>query len=177
LISEGININVTLLFAVEAYEKAAHAYLEGLTDYAAKGGDLSQRRQRGQLLCQPHRCGGRWLDRKEAQGPRPPMREVGSRFSAKLPSPMRSWHLWPSRRFTKAPPGKAVEPKGAQKQRLLWASTGGKNPAYRDTRYVEELIGPETVNTIPPGDLQRLPRSRQGAREPDSKTSRVHRPR
>jgi len=47
----------------------------------------------------------------------------------------------------------ALEEKGAQKQRLLWASTGTKNPTYRDTLYVEELIGPETVNTIPPATL------------------------
>jgi transaldolase / glucose-6-phosphate isomerase len=57
------------------------------------------------------------------------------------------------REICASPRWKALEEKGAQKQRLLWASTGTKNPTYRDTLYVEELIGPETVNTIPPATL------------------------
>ena len=61
---------------------------------------------------------------------------------------------------------------GAQTQRLLWASTGTKNPHYRDVLYVEELIGPDTVNTDPAGDARRVPRSRASAREPDRRPRR-----
>ena len=56
--------------------------------------------------------------------------------------------------------------KGARVQRLLWASTGTKNKDYSDVLYVEELIAPDTVNTVPPATHGCLPRSRQGAREP-----------
>ena len=62
--------------------------------------------------------------------------------------------------------GGAGQAKGAQTQRVLWASTGTKNPSYRDVVYVEELIGPATVNTVPPGHVRRLPRPRQAAAEP-----------
>ena len=70
LIGEGININVTLLFAQEVYEKVAEAYIAGLEDLAARGGNLKQDGQRGQLLHQPHRHPGRFHAQRQTEGDR-----------------------------------------------------------------------------------------------------------
>ena len=68
------------------------------------------------------------------------------------------------------PRWKALAAKGAQTQRVLWASTSTKNKNYRDVIYVEELIGPDTVNTLPPATLECIPRSRQAAPESDRRS-------
>jgi len=149
LISEGININVTLLFSVGAYEKVAHAYLEGLADYAAKGGDLSHVASVASFFVSRIDVAVDALIKQKQNG--------SSTAPAKLESLLGKAAIANAKlaslafkEIYKSPAWAALATKGAQKQRLLWASTGGKNPAYRDTLYVEELIGPETINTIPP---------------------------
>ena len=152
LISEGINVNVTLLFAQEAYEEVARAYIAGLEKRAAQGGDLQPRGQRGQLLHQPHRHGDRRPAYPAARdGQRPPANKALLRSlmgkvaiaNAKL-TYQRYQEMFRGARW------QALADQGAQTQRPLWASTSTKNPAYRDVIYVEELIGPDTVNTMPP---------------------------
>ena len=169
LISEGINVNVTLLFAQEAYEQVAEAYISR----AGRGlrqarGRPRPRRQRGQLLHQPHRLADRRDAGGAAQGAR--RRHGAARCSrassARSRSPTPSSPTSATRSSSRRRAGSALAARGAQTQRLLWASTSTKNPLYRDVIYVEELIGPDTVNTIPPGHLRRLPRSRPRAPEP-----------
>jgi len=149
LIGEGININVTLLFAVEAYEKVAYAYIEGLAAYAAKGGDLSSVASVASFFVSRIDSLVDGLLDKKLKEPNADAAKlkplVGATAIANAKLAYAAY-----KKILASPQWKAVEPKGAQKQRLLWASTGVKNPEYRDTRYVEELIGPETVNTIPP---------------------------
>jgi transaldolase/glucose-6-phosphate isomerase len=151
LISEGININVTLLFSVGAYEKVAHAYLQGLADYAAKGGDLSHVASVASFFVSRIDVAVDALLKEKQNGSagHPELQSLMGKAAianAKLAS-------LAFKEIYDSPAWAALATKGAQKQRLLWASTGGKNPAYRDTLYVEELIGPETVNTIPPATL------------------------
>ena len=149
MISEGRNINVTLIFSLERYQEVMDAYLAGLEAYAATdGADLSQGRQRGQLLHLPRRHRGRPAARRDrhARGARP-ARQGGRRpGQAGLPAV-------PPRR-SPARGGRRWRPRGAASQRPLWASTSTKNPAYPDTLYVDELIGPDTVNTLPDATIE-----------------------
>src|SRR5579872_3361098 len=150
LISEGININVTLLFHIEAYRAVALAYISGLEKFAAKGGDLSKVASVASFFISR-------IDTlvdslaatklKTATGAEAAMLNsiVGKVAIAngKLTYQLYK-ELFGSDRWKK------LAAKNAQTQRVLWASTGTKNPKYSDVLYVEELIGPETVNTIPP---------------------------
>ncbi len=148
LISEGININVTLLFAVETYEKVAYAYLEGLAAYAAKGGDLSGVASVASFFVSRIDTLVDSLLEKTLKASPADLTAKALVGTVAIANAKLAYLAY--KKIGESPAWKAVESKNAQKQRLLWASTGTKNPAYRDTRYVEELIGPETVNTIPP---------------------------
>ncbi len=151
LISEGINVNVTLLFAQEAYERVAEAYLRGLEELAGRGGDISRVASVASFFVSriDSAIDGIVTARlKEAT--RPDEQTLLKRILGKIAIANAKLTY---RRYTEIygePRWKALEAKGAQTQRLLWASTGTKNPNYRDVLYVEELIGPDTVNTIPP---------------------------
>jgi transaldolase len=155
LIAEGINVNITLLFAIEAHERVIEAYLAGLEDrikarkpidglasvasffvsrvdteidkrldaLIAKGGAPQQERERLQLL-----------------------KGRAAIANAKL-----AYRLF-AQKFS-GPRWEALSKQGARVQRPLWASTSTKNPAYRDVMYVEELIGPDTVDTMPPATI------------------------
>jgi transaldolase/glucose-6-phosphate isomerase len=141
LIGEGININVTLLFAQAAYEKVADAYLAGLEDRASRGQDLSGVASVASFFVSR-------IDTavEAAAKDNPAARDLVGRVAianAKL-AYQHFCDLVTSNRWA------ALAAKGAQSQRLLWASTSSKNPAFRDVLYVEELIGEDTVNTIPP---------------------------
>lgn len=154
LVGEGLNINVTLLFSRVAYDAVAEAYLAGLESYAAGGGDLSPVASVASFFVS--RIDTAVDERIEATltavtsaARRARLRWLMGRIAianAKLAY----------QRYTdiiSTPRWKALAARGAQPQRLLWASTGTKNPAYRDTLYVEELIGADTVNTMPPATL------------------------
>jgi transaldolase / glucose-6-phosphate isomerase len=153
LLSEGININITLLFAQEMYEKVAIAYISGLEKYAASGGDLKKMASvasffvsridamiDGQIKTRLKTATGANADLlKSVQG------KVAI-ANAKL-----AYKIY--KRTFSGPRWEALAKKGAQTQRLLWASTSTKDPSLRDTMYVEELIGRDTVDTIPPATL------------------------
>lgn len=154
LIADGININVTLLFAQTAYAAVADAYMAGLEAHAASGGDLSRIASVASFfVSRIDSAVDVEIDAKMASAPgaaaaerlRPITGQIAI-ANAKL-AYQQYKHILATPRWT------ALARLGAQPQRLLWASTGTKNPAYRDTRYVEELIGPDTVNTIPPATL------------------------
>ena len=149
LIGEGININVTLLFSQEAYRRVAEAYLAGLEALAASGGDL--RRVASVASFFVSRIDSLVDARLEAklkagEGDRALLESLRGKVAianAKLAyqayKKIFAGELW-----------ERLAAAGARTQRLLWASTGTKNPQYSDVLYVEELIGPDTVNTMPP---------------------------
>jgi 6-phosphogluconate dehydrogenase (decarboxylating)/transaldolase len=144
LIGLGLNINVTLLFAVDTYEQVAEAYISGLEDLARAGGDVSRIGSVASIFVS--RIDGAIDKRLDGLGdPR-----VADRFRGKVAianaklAYARYQALFSSLRW------RPLAASGANTQRLLWASTSTKNPAYRDTMYVEELIGRDTVDTIPP---------------------------
>lgn len=136
-ISEGLNINVTLLFSLDRYAAVANAYIEGLEDRLAAGQPIDNIASVASFF----------LSRIDvAVDPKLP---EGSDLKAKVAvaSAKKSYEIYKeifsSERFKK------LEEKGAKPQRLLWASTSSKDPAISDTYYVEALIGPNTVDTVP----------------------------
>jgi transaldolase/glucose-6-phosphate isomerase len=154
LIGEGINVNVTLLFSQQVYADVAEAYISGLEAFAKKGGD-------------PHKVSSvasffvsridtlvdDELDKKIAATIEPAekarLQALKGRVAianAKLAYQL-SKQIYADERWQR------LAQQGAQTQRLLWASTGTKNKAYSDVLYVDELIGPDTVNTMPPATM------------------------
>ena len=154
LISEGINVNVTLLFSRDVYEQVAKAYIEGLTARAAAGEDVSRIASVASFFVSR-------IDSKiDAQITSQLKTAIDSTQRARLSGLLGKVAIANAKlayhSFNELYSGEAwqaLAKKGAQPQRLLWASTSTKNPAYRDVIYVEELIGPSTVNTIPPATL------------------------
>lgn len=148
LIGEGINVNITLLFGLSRYKEVLEAYLSGLEAFAAQGGHLKQVASvasfflsRIDVLLDPK-------FEKEMSG-----QDAGALTAAKLhgqvaiASAKRAYQIYKEifsgDRFQK------LARKGARTQRLLWASTSTKNPADIKTKYIEPLIGPETITTLP----------------------------
>ena len=153
LISEGINVNVTLLFARRAYEAVAHAYIEGLEMRLAKGGDLSHVASVASFfVSRIDTAVDAELEAKikTASGAEKTALEalLGAVAIANAKLAYQSY-----KKLFAGPRWDTLKAKGAQVQRVLWASTGTKNPRYRDVLYVEELIGRDTVNTVPPETL------------------------
>lgn len=154
LLSEGININVTLLFATGVYVQVAEAWLSGLEKRLAGGGDIDQIASVASVFISRIDIAvdnlieerlARTGDREEADR----LRSIAGKVAianAKL-TYQRYKELFSGPRWD------ALAEQGARPQRLLWASTGVKNPAYRDVLYIEELIGPDTVNTVPPATM------------------------
>lgn len=153
LIADGLNVNVTLLFSVAAHARVIEAYLAGLEDRAAKGGDLSHVASVASFFVS--RVDGAIdprLDALVAAGTLAAERGKALQGKAAIANAKRAYRLF-QERFA-GPRWAALVAKGAQVQRPLWASTSTKNPAYRDVLYVEELVGPDTVNTMPPATLE-----------------------
>jgi len=155
MISEGINVNVTLLFAQEMYEKVAFAYIAGLKKYEAAGGDLSHVSSVASFF----------ISRIDSMVDAMVKAKLKTSVDPKQQTLLRSLlgkvaianAKLTYRRYKQIFSGSdwdALAKKGAQTQRVLWASTSTKDPTYSDILYVEELIGPETVNTMPPQTLE-----------------------
>ncbi|HEY6128143.1 MAG TPA: transaldolase [Candidatus Acidoferrum sp.] len=150
-LEEGININITLLFAQSAYEQVAEAYLAALEARAAKDQDISHIASVASFfVSRIDSLVDSTIDAKQKN-------ETDSGKKALLESLRGNVAIANARRtyakYQELVGGsrwKALAAKGAQTQRLLWASTSTKNPKYRDVLYVEELIGADTVDTIPP---------------------------
>lgn len=154
LIGEGININVTLLFSQRVYQQVADAYISGLSSYAASGGDVSKVKSVASFFVSriDTAVDNRIEDKlKKAQGEKKELLQslLGkvAICNAKLA------YQYYLQLYQNNPRWKALAIGGATPQRLLWASTSNKNPQYGEVRYVEELIGEDTVNTIPPATL------------------------
>jgi len=154
LIGEGININVTLLFSQEVYAEVADAYISGLEAFARKGGD-------------PHRVASvasffvsridtlvdEALDKRIAATADPAEKTRLEQLKGKvaIANAKLAYQLY--HKIYGDERWRRLAQQGAQTQRLLWASTGTKNKAYSDVLYVDELIGADTVNTIPPATM------------------------
>lgn len=143
LIADGVNVNVTLLFSLSQYIKAAQAYISGLEKHLAAGGDISKiasvasffvSRVDTSVDAELNKIGNKDLLGKAAIAN---AKIAYARFKGIFSGP----------RWEK------LAGNGAHVQRVLWASTGTKNPGYPDTLYVDKLIGPHTVNTLPPVTL------------------------
>jgi transaldolase/glucose-6-phosphate isomerase len=153
MIAEGVNINITLLFSQMVYGEVAEAYIAGLEDFVAKGGD-------------PHRVASvasffvsridtmvdEALDKKiAAADPAEKARLKGLQGKIAIANAKLAYQMY--QRIFRDERWQRLAQQGAQTQRLLWASTGTKNKAYSDVLYVEELIGHDTVNTMPPATM------------------------
>jgi transaldolase / glucose-6-phosphate isomerase len=151
LIGEGININVTLLFAQEMYEKVARAYIAGLKKYVAGGGDPSHVASVASFF----------ISRIDSMVDAIVKAKLKSEPDAKKQALLRTvmgkvaiangkLTYQRYKELFSGPEWDALAKKNAQTQRVLWASTSTKDASYSDVLYIEELIGPDTVNTIPP---------------------------
>jgi transaldolase/glucose-6-phosphate isomerase len=150
LIAEGISVNVTLLFSNAAYERVALAYIEGLEERAKAGRDLAKVASVASFfVSRIDSAIDAQLDAlaKNATGDAK-ARIDALRGRAAIANAKLAYQLY--KRICGDARWRALAAKGAQPQRLLWASTGTKDARYRDVVYVEELVGAETVNTIPP---------------------------
>jgi transaldolase len=154
LIGEGININITLLFAQEVYEKVAEAYIAGLEDLAARGGDLKKMASVASFfISRIDTLIDSMLNDKLKTTTDANQQALLNSLLGKVAIANGKLTYQAYQRIFSGPRWQALAAQGAQTQRVLWASTSTKNPKYRDVIYVEELIGPDTVNTMPPATI------------------------
>ncbi|MFH1406690.1 MAG: transaldolase [Candidatus Omnitrophota bacterium] len=145
LVSDGININVTLLFSIAHYRKQAKAYTEGLKDALAKGKDISKIRSVASVFVSR-------VDTKvdallDKIAPQADYKGKAAVANCKIIY-QEFKKIFYGMEFME------LRNKGARIQRIVWASTSTKNPAYSDIKYVEELVGPDTVNTMPQATIE-----------------------
>ncbi len=150
-LEDGININITLLFAQSAYEQVAEAFLSALEARAAKGQDVSHIASVASFfVSRIDTLVDSRLDEKLKTATDQAQRSLFESLQGKVAIANARLTYKKYQELFGGPRWKALATKGAQTQRLLWASTSTKNPKYRDVIYVEELIGADTVDTIPP---------------------------
>lgn len=155
LIADGINVNVTLLFSVDVYRRVIAAYVLGLEQRAAAGGPLDTVRSVASFfVSRVDTEVDKRLEVKIAAAPDAATRSrlEGLLGKAAVANAVEAYQAYEAG-FT-APAVRALMAKGAAVQRPLWASTSSKNPRYADTMYVDRLIGPDIVNTVPPATLR-----------------------
>ncbi|HYL35986.1 MAG TPA: bifunctional transaldolase/phosoglucose isomerase [Bryobacteraceae bacterium] len=151
LISEGININVTLLFAQEMYERVAQAFIAGLKKYVAAGGDPSAVASVASFFISRIDSMVDTIVRTRLKSePDGKQQALLKSLLGKVAIANGKLTYQRYKEIFSGPEWDALAKRGAQTQRVLWASTSTKDPSYSDVLYVEELIGPDTVNTIPP---------------------------
>lgn len=153
LVADGINVNVTLLFAVDAYAQVVESYLAGLEARAAAGAPLGAIASVASFFVSRVDTEiDKRLDAQVASGMLSAVAASTLKGKAAVANAKRAYRLF-TERFS-GPRWAALAARGARVQRPLWASTSTKNPSYRDVMYVEELVGPQTVNTLPPATLE-----------------------
>ena len=143
VLGSGINVNVTLIFSTESYRKVVEAFMAGLEKYDADGGDISRHASVASFFVS--RVDSAVDKELEAKGNKDLLGKIAvanSKIAFEISEEMFNSERW-----------EALAEKGARKQRLLWASTSTKNPNYSDVLYIDELIGPDTVNTMPPDTI------------------------
>ena len=174
LIADGINVNITLLFSTDSHDRVIDAYMSGLEDRIAGGNPVDHVFSVASFFVSRVDTE---IDKRldaliKSANPQDRDRLKMLKGRAAVANAKLAYRLF-RRRFSEER-WTTLERAGARVQKPLWASTGVKNPAYRDVLYVEELIGPDTVNTMPPalidafrdhGDVQRTVDKRLGAAE------------
>jgi transaldolase/glucose-6-phosphate isomerase len=147
LIGRGLNINITLLFSVAVYEQVANAYIAGLEELKKAGGDLSKVASVASFfVSRIDTAVDKRLDKLGDKAVADRLHGKVAIANAKIAYTLYQALFAGKRRD-------ALAAAGARTQRLLWASTSTKNPAYKDTMYVEALFGRDTINTIPPATM------------------------
>jgi transaldolase / glucose-6-phosphate isomerase len=147
LIGRGLNINITLLFSVTVYEQVVEAYISGLEDLKRAGGDIAKVASVASFFVS--RIDAAIDKRLDKLGDK----QVGDRLRGKAAIANAKLAYLRYKELFAGPRWQLLHSSGAKTQRLLWASTSTKNPTYKDTMYVEALIGRDTVNTIPPATM------------------------
>ena len=156
VISEGINVNVTLLFSVQSYIEAAMAYMRGLEKRVAEGKDISKIASVASFfLSRIDSNIDAHIDAKLKQGiddlnTEARLREIKGKVA--IANAKIAYQKY--KEIIQTDRWKALSAKGAKVQRLLWASTSTKDPSYSDVMYVDELVGSDTVNTMPPTTIE-----------------------
>ena len=174
LIADGVNVNITLLFSIDSHDRVIDAYMSGLEDRVAAGNPIDHVFSVASFFVSrvDTEVDRRFDEMIKAANPTDRDRLKMLKGRAAIANAKLAYRLF-RRRFDEDR-WKALAAKGGRLQKPLWASTGVKNPAYRDVMYVEELIGSDTVNTMPPalieafrdhGDVQRTVDKRIGAAE------------
>ncbi|HTT22333.1 MAG TPA: bifunctional transaldolase/phosoglucose isomerase, partial [Candidatus Sulfotelmatobacter sp.] len=151
LISEGININVTLLFSQEVYQQVAETYIRGLEEFCASGGDVKRIASVASFFISriDNSVDSEVSARlKSAKNPQEEKRLKSLLGKVAIANGKLAYQRYLN--IFSGPQWDKLRAKGGQTQRVLWASTSSKNPAYPEILYVQEMIGPDTVNTIPP---------------------------
>ena len=159
-IAAGITVNVTLIFSLDRHAKVIEAYLTGLERFVAGGGDPSTVASVASFF----------VSRVDTETDRRLPEDSPLRGKAAVANAKLAYELF-RERFS-GPRWDALAAKGARLQRPLWASTSTKNDAYSSTLYVDELIGPDTVNTLAPASIEALQRG-EGTQRPDTVTEDV----
>ncbi len=153
LIAEGINVNVTLLFGLDAYLAVADAHIAGLEAFRARGGDV--RRVHGVasfFISRIDTAIDKQIDARAKTADEATIQRLrGVRGKVAIANAKLAYQHY--LQLAAAPRWRALETAGAAPQRLLWASTSTKDPAFPELLYAEALIGPETVDTLPPKTL------------------------
>jgi transaldolase len=154
LIGAGMNVNITLLFAIEAHRRVIDAYLAGLEDRLAAGKSIERVASVASFfVSRVDTEVDKRLDKLAANASGAERdRILALRGKAAIANAQLAYKLF--REEFSSPRWAPLKAAGARLQRPLWASTSSKNPAYRDVLYVEQLIGPDTVNTMPPATIE-----------------------
>jgi transaldolase len=150
LISAGVNVNVTLIFGLDNYKAVAGAYLDGLEKLAQSGPSVSG----GCKLDKVGSVASFFVSRVDTAVDRALEKAGNTALQGKIAIANSKIAYEEYRRIFSGPRWESLAVKGARAQRVLWASTSTKNPAYPENLYVDELIGPNTVNTLPPATLK-----------------------
>lgn len=156
VIADGINVNVTLLFSVESYVNTVWAYIRGLEKRAAEGKDISKIASVASFfLSRIDSNIDKQIDDKLKAGVTAIEQEVKLKaIKGKIAIANAKIAYQKYKEIIQSDRWQALAAKGAKVQRLLWASTSTKDPSYSDVMYVDELIGPDTVNTLPPSTIE-----------------------
>jgi transaldolase len=159
-IASGIKVNVTLIFSLDRHDKVIEAYLSGLERFVAGGGDPATIASVASFF----------VSRVDTETDRRLPEDSPLRGKAAVANAKLAYALF-RERFA-GPRWEALVAKGARLQRPLWASTSTKNPAYSPTLYIDELIGPDTVNTLAPASIEAL-QNGEGNQRPNTVTEDV----
>jgi transaldolase len=155
VIAEGINVNITLLFSVDSYVETAWAYIRGLEARVKAGEDVSKIASVASFFISRIDVKvDEAIDEKLKHVTELPQKAKLEEIKGKVAIANAKIAYQKYKEIIQSDRWQALAAKGANPQRLLWASTSSKNPNYSDVIYVDELIGPETVNTLPPATIE-----------------------